>query len=84
MSTPGTTLQPGFFVIGGTLPRDAASYIHREADERMYASLRAGDICYALTPRQMGKSSLMVQTAARLRRHNLASRSSISPPLAKT
>src|SRR5262249_29785704 len=30
-------------------------------------SLNTGEICYALTPRQMGKSSLMVQTAARLR-----------------
>ena len=53
---------------GGTLPRDAASYIRREADERLYSSLRQGHVCYALTPRQMGKSSLMVQTAARLRR----------------
>ena len=69
MSSSGTILQPGFFVIGGTLPRDAACYIRREADERLYSSLRRGDICYALTPRQMGKSSLMVQTAARLRKH---------------
>lgn len=66
MSTPGTILQR-FFVTGGTLPRDAACYIRREADERLYSSLRRGDICYALTPRQMGKSSLMVQTAALLR-----------------
>ncbi len=72
MSTPGTTLQPGFFVIGGTLPRDAASYIRREADERLYICLRRNEICYALTPRQMGKSSLMVQTASRLHRHNIS------------
>ncbi len=67
MSSSGTFLQPRFFVTGGTLPRDAACYIRREADERLYSSLRRSDICYALTPRQMGKSSLMVQTGARLR-----------------
>jgi len=67
VSSSGTIL-PSFFVIGGTLPRDAACYIRRDADERLYSSLCTGDICYALTPRQMGKSSLMVQTAARLRK----------------
>lgn len=67
MSSSSTILRSAFFVTGGTLPRDAACYIRREADERLYSSLRRGDICYALTPRQMGKSSLMVQTAVRLR-----------------
>lgn len=71
MSTPGTLL-PRFFVTGGTLPRDAACYIRREADERLYSSLRRGGICYALTARQMGKSSLMVQTAARLREKGIS------------
>jgi len=72
VSSSGTFLQPAFFVTGGTLPRDAPSYIRREADERLYSSLRRGDICYALTPRQMGKSSLMVQTAARLRERGVS------------
>jgi AAA domain-containing protein/PEGA domain-containing protein len=71
VSTPGTITKSGFFVTGGTLPRDAACYVRREADERLYASLRRSDICYALTPRQMGKSSLMVQTAARLRERQI-------------
>lgn len=57
----------GFFVVGGTLRRDAPSYVPRAADENLYASLAGGEFCYVLTPRQMGKSSLMVRTAARLR-----------------
>lgn len=57
----------GFYVVGGTLRRDAASYVTREADIRILESLKQGDFCYVLTARQMGKSSLMVRTAARLR-----------------
>jgi hypothetical protein len=56
-----------FYVIGGTLQRDARCYVARGADSRLYASLTGGEFCYVLTARQMGKSSLMVQTAARLR-----------------
>lgn len=61
------TLPASFFVVGGTLRRDAPSYIERAADQALYGALQAGEICYLLTARQMGKSSLMVRTAARLR-----------------
>src|SRR5271163_3801243 len=61
------TLPASFFVVGGTLRRDALSYIERAADETLYQALQAGEICYVLTARQMGKSSLMVRIAARLR-----------------
>ena len=53
MNAPETILQPGFFVIGGTLPRDAACYIRREADERLYSSLCRGNICYACRRRAL-------------------------------
>ena len=61
------TIPASFFVVGGTLRRDAPSYIERLADQTLYQALQAGEICYVLTARQMGKSSLMVRTAARLR-----------------
>src|SRR5215211_1071846 len=55
-----------FFVAGGTLWREAPSYIHRPADEELYRLAFAGEYCNVLAARQMGKSSLMVQTADRL------------------
>jgi WD40 repeat protein len=67
MSAPGLSLEPNFYVIGGTLDRDAPCYVERCADHQLYDHLRQGQFCYALTSRQMGKSSLMVRTAARLR-----------------
>ena len=59
-----------FYVVGGTLRQDAPSYVERQADRDLYDGLVQGKFCYVLTPRQMGKSSLMVRTAARLREEN--------------
>ncbi|HEX8188372.1 MAG TPA: AAA-like domain-containing protein [Pyrinomonadaceae bacterium] len=67
-----TTLPTGFYVTGGTLRRDAPSYVARRADEELYGGLSEGRFCYVLTSRQMGKSSLMVRTAARLRQSGAA------------
>jgi hypothetical protein len=56
-----------FYVTGGTLRHDAPSYIRRHADAELRDALLRSEFCYVLTPRQMGKSSLMVRTAAALR-----------------
>jgi WD40 repeat protein len=63
VSAPETS----FYVTGGTLRHDAPSYVERQADRDVFEGLLAGEFCYVLTPRQMGKSSLMVRTASRLR-----------------
>ncbi|HXB21897.1 MAG TPA: AAA-like domain-containing protein [Candidatus Solibacter sp.] len=60
--------QPGFYVAGGTLRSDALSYVDRQADRELYQGLMEGQFCYVLTARQMGKSSLMIRTVARLRK----------------
>ena len=66
------TAEATFYITGGTLPHDARSYIERSADSDLYKRLRDGEFCYVLTSRQMGKSSLMVRAAARLRREGVA------------
>src|SRR5438132_8697810 len=62
-----STATPSFYVTGGTLQRGAPSYVERQADKDLFEGLNRGEFCYVLTSRQMGKSSLMVHTAARLR-----------------
>ncbi|MGH9837899.1 MAG: AAA-like domain-containing protein [Blastocatellia bacterium] len=67
-----TALETGFYVTGGTVPGGAPSYVRRKADDELYDGLRRGEFCYVLTSRQMGKSSLMVRTATRLRENGIS------------
>ncbi len=55
------------FNVGGTLHPEAPSYVKRPADDELFTHVRAGQFCYVLTSRQMGKSSLMIRTAKWLR-----------------
>lgn len=56
-----------FYVTGGTLPAGASSYVTRSADSELLGALQNGEFCYVLDTRQMGKSSLIVRTAGRLK-----------------
>lgn len=56
----------GFFTVGGTMDPDAPSYVERRADGELLDHLLAGDLCSILSPRQMGKSSLIARAMARL------------------
>ncbi|MEG4027999.1 AAA-like domain-containing protein, partial [Microcoleus sp. Pol8_C1] len=55
------------YQVGGSLEYEHPTYVKRQADSELYDSLIAGEFCYVLNSRQMGKSSLLVKTMKRLR-----------------
>ena len=60
-----------FFVVGGTVRPDSPSYVERPADGELFQLAQAGQFCYVLATRQMGKSSLMMRADQRLREQGM-------------
>ncbi|MEG4057753.1 MULTISPECIES: AAA-like domain-containing protein [unclassified Microcoleus] len=66
------TTKPSYYQVGGSLTNNAPNYVKRQADDDLYNGLKAGEFCYVLNSRQMGKSSLQVRTIQRLRNERIA------------
>ena len=61
--------------VGGSVDANSSFYIRRHADNELYRAIKTSEFCYVLNPRQMGKSSLRVNTMKRLQQegHRCAS-----------
>ncbi|WP_375470867.1 AAA-like domain-containing protein, partial [uncultured Nostoc sp.] len=64
---------PSIYTVGGTVQAGGGIYIPRQADEELLGLCQSAIFVYVLTPRQMGKSSLMVRTAETLREEGISS-----------
>jgi len=52
--------------VGGSLTKGDNSYVMRQADTELLEAIRHGRFAYVFAPRQMGKSSLRIQTRHQL------------------
>ena len=68
----GSHYSSDHYQFGGSLPPDSPAYIVRKADFELRDALLSGTYCYVLNARQMGKSSLRVQTTEKLRSRGIA------------
>src|SRR5215471_18933394 len=66
MTTTTSPTLSSFYVVSGTLPLNAQSYVQRKADKDLLDALLSNEFCFVLNSRQMGKSSLCVRTMQRL------------------
>lgn len=62
----GLVVRARFFIAGGTLSRDAPSYVRRAADDQLLAALLDHQYAYLLDSRQKGKSSLVARVIEEL------------------
>ena len=59
------------FTTGGIVQANFSIYLSRQADNQLLQLCQQGTFAYMLTPRQMGKSSLIVTTANTLRQQGI-------------
>ena len=60
------------YTISGTVPIGNL-YIERTADQELLELCRQGELAFVLSSRQVGKSSLIVRTAEKLKKENISS-----------
>ncbi|MGD2180063.1 AAA-like domain-containing protein [Lusitaniella coriacea] len=60
------------YQVGGSLAANHPTYVVRHADQEFYDGLTAGEFCYVLNSRQMGKSSLRVRMMERLKKEGFS------------
>ncbi|MEO1685453.1 MAG: AAA-like domain-containing protein, partial [Cyanobacteria bacterium J06631_12] len=63
--------QRNIYTVGGTVQAGNGIYIPRKADRQLLQLCQERTFSYVLSPRQLGKSSLMVQTAESLRQEGV-------------
>jgi WD40 repeat protein len=61
------------YTTSGAVQADGGLYISRKADDELFNLCQASAFTYVLTPRQLGKSSLMYNTATRLHQEGIES-----------
>jgi len=59
------------YQFGGSLPLNSPTYVVRQADADLFRGVLAGEFCYVLNSRQMGKSSLRVRTIELLKNRGI-------------
>jgi hypothetical protein len=64
--------ESSIYTVGGTVQAGDGIYIRRKADDELLALCRSSTFAYVLTPRQLGKSSLMESTAEQLKAEGVA------------
>src|SRR6266496_984392 len=60
-------LEPGLYALGDLVQASDATYLRRSADQDLLDACQKGIFAFVLSPTQMGKSSLFVETARKLR-----------------
>jgi len=54
------------YTVGGTVQAGGGTYVRRKADDELLNLCRSSEFAFVLSPRQLGKSSLMVGTSRQL------------------